>query len=659
MIPSALGLLPAFLSALLLALLARRFVSRPRLARRRFLPLFLAAVFFGALLVLLTEVLGALSALSPGWLAAAWTTCAVVLVLLSRSLLWNRDVFAPSGLEFRARAGQVLRRVVARDRLSGLLLAVLACVFLLTLTAALVYPPNNYDSMIYHVPRVMHWAQQGSVAHYATPILLQLQGAPLAEYFLLHLYLLTGGDALFNLVQWFSFLLAVLAVYATAEMLFFRSGLTAAVLAATLPMGVLQASSTQNDLVAAAWLAVSLYLGLCALRDPKVAPLAAFTGLALGLAVLTKPTALIISAPFALLFFACLRSRRAPVRGLILSAVLIVLPSSPFLARNLAAFGSLYGPTRGHPNEQMSLAGAASVAIRNIALHSQVPLPGALFEAVNSGALGFLRACHRTLSIPVDDPRFSLRQKDAFVPNDCGLGARGNTTPFHEDCTGNPLHLVIFLTFLPIVLVEAIRRPRSSGGARRRILARRAGVLMALASVAFLSIAAYLKWQPWGARLDLPVFVIACVPLGGLVARLCGTVRALLLSLVTALALTALCLNATRPVSPRLLAAPVDRRAAYFANRPDLLPTYSELSQAIRAAGCRQIGYRAGGDPFEYPFWVLLAEGGYTFRFEHVGVVESPGRELQDPSFRPCAIISAGDGPGRPGPFQLFLERRP
>ena len=647
--PSFLGLLPPLFSAVFLGVSARRYVARHHLGSRRILPFFLAAVSFGALTVILTEGLGALSLLSPRWLAGAWTVCAVGLYLLDRFAGG-----AHAGADEVVPVPRRLREAFTRDRPAGLLLPIPLCLFLLTLAAAVLYPPNNYDSMIYHAARVMHWAQQGSVAHYPTSILLQLQGAPLSEYFLLHLRLLTGGDALFNLVQWVSFLLAVLAVYGSAEIWFPRSGLTAAVLAATLPAAVLQASSTQNDLGAAAWLAVSVALGSCALRHPKIEPLVAYTALALGLAVLTKPTALIVAAPLALLFFARLRSLRVPLRTLVLAAVLVGLPSLPFIARNLAYFGSPYGPTRGHTNEQFSPTGVASVVIRNAALHAQVPLPGAFFGAANAGALGFLGACHGMLGIPVDDPRFSLRMKDAFRPNDCGLGARGFTSAFHEDCTGNPLHLVLFLVCLPITLVAAVRRSPGSPGLRRRVIARRASVLMASAAVAFLAMSAYFKWQPWGARLDLPVFMLACIPLGGLLAELRASVRAVLLFVMAALAVAAASLNAIRPVSPRLLATPVDRRASYFANRPDLLQPYSQIVRAIRDAGCRRIGYEAGRDPFEYPFWVLLGEGGYPFRFEHVGVAGS-----RDVSFKPCAVISPGDGVGQPGPYRLYLEGRP
>ncbi len=672
-----LGLLPLLLSAVLLFLLVTRLSSRFRLPPRRFLPFFLSAVSFATLAVILTETLSAFSALSRQGLSNAWWASACVLALLNLLLsrMFTRCPASPIVREnslrshspspprgrLQARVASALRGVVSNDRFSSLLVAALLCLFLLTLIVAIVYPPNNYDSMIYHVARVMHWSQQGSVAHYPTPILLQLQGAPLAEFFLLHLFLLTGSDALFNLVQWLSLLLVVIAVYSAADLLFPRSGLTAAVLAATLPMGVLQATSTQNDLVAASWLVVSVCLGLCALRNPKITFLLFFTTLALGLAVLTKPTVFLIAAPFAMLCFGLLLSRRASFPALVLSAAVIFLPSMPFYARNLAFFGSPYGPTRGHTNDQVSVAGVTSVVIRNIALHSQVPLPGVAFSAFNAGALGILRMCHKVLGVPVDDPRFSLLKKDAFQPNDCGLRGRGIAYPFHEDCTGNPLHLVLFLTFLPIVLVGVFRRSSGFREARRRLSVRRAGPLMGSAAIGFVALAGVFKWQPWGSRLDLPLFVLACIPLGGLVAGLRRTVRGLLMVGFFSLAFTAVCLNATRPVMPLLQTTPIDRRAAYFANRPDLLKPYLEISRTIKAVGCHQIGYRvgqrAGIDEFEYPFWALLAEGGYWFRFEHVDVVSRPGHDLRDVSFKPCAIIASDPVGGDFSSFRLYLER--
>ena len=663
-----LGLLPLLLSAVLLFLFVTRLSSRFGVPPRRFLPFFLSAVSFATLAVILTETLSAFSALSRQGLSNAWwlSACALALLNLLLSRMFTkvpaspivresaRGSHPPSAPERRlhAQVASALRGLTPYDRLSGLLGGALLCLFLLTLIVAIVYPPNNYDSMIYHVARVMHWAQQGSVAHYPTSVFMQLQGAPLAEFFLLHLYLLTGSDALFNLVQWFSFVLTVLAVYSAAELLFPRGGLTAAALAATLPMGVLQATSTQNDLVAASWLAVSLFLGLCVVPcRPRAIVLLPFTTLAFGLAAFAKPTVFPMAAGLAAAFFGCLVLRRVPFPVLVLSASLILLPSVPFYARNLVFFGlgSPYGPAHGLPNEEVSVVGVASNLLRNAALHSQVPLSGAICDAFNAGSLGILRKCHELLPVSIEDARFTIEKGNAFQPK----------RRFHEDITGNPLHFILFLVCVPIAFFGVCRTSVGAGGARRRVAVRRALPLMCCVAVGLLTVWSYLKWSPFACRYDLALFVLACVPMGGLVAGLRRSFRALLLLTGFALAFTAVCLNASRPVAPLLLAGPFDRREAYFANRPDLLSPYVEIVRVIKAAGCHQVGYRpgmTGAYQFEYPFWVLLGEGGYSFRFEHVGVVSPSGRELRDASFRPCSIISPEEAPDRRAAFQLHLE---
>jgi hypothetical protein len=55
--------------------------------------------------------------------------------------------------------------------------------------------------MSYHLARVAHWGQNHTVAFYPTHIVRQLYQPPWAEYAMLHLYILAGGDRLANLVQ--------------------------------------------------------------------------------------------------------------------------------------------------------------------------------------------------------------------------------------------------------------------------------------------------------------------------------------------------------------------------------------------------------------------------------------------------------------------------
>lgn len=77
--------------------------------------------------------------------------------------------------------------------------ALLAGIGLLTMFFALKTVPNNFDSMTYHLPRIMHWAQNGSVAHYASRVVRQITSPVLAEFINLHVYLLCGKKIFFSM----------------------------------------------------------------------------------------------------------------------------------------------------------------------------------------------------------------------------------------------------------------------------------------------------------------------------------------------------------------------------------------------------------------------------------------------------------------------------
>ena len=77
-------------------------------------------------------------------------------------------------------------------------------VWLIALTLAIVSPPNNWDSMTYHLPRVMQWIQNGSVEHFATGNARQLVQPPLSSYAALQSIITTRQDYLVNLIQWIS-----------------------------------------------------------------------------------------------------------------------------------------------------------------------------------------------------------------------------------------------------------------------------------------------------------------------------------------------------------------------------------------------------------------------------------------------------------------------
>ena len=158
-----------------------------------------AALLWGAIMLLTTELLSVLAAIHPSTLALTW-----MLVIASSLYLIRRQL-----VEYEESPMVVARRIFAFPAEDGwwavpLIPAVI--IALTTATIALIAPPNNWDSMTYHMSRVEHWRANASVTHYPTNVVWQLYLSPWAEFGILQFQTLGfGSDRLANSVQWFAF----------------------------------------------------------------------------------------------------------------------------------------------------------------------------------------------------------------------------------------------------------------------------------------------------------------------------------------------------------------------------------------------------------------------------------------------------------------------
>jgi len=84
---------------------------------------------------------------------------------------------------------------------------------------ALLTPTTNWDSLMYHLPRVLHWIQQQSLEPYPTHNTRQIEFAPWPAFVITHLHLLNGNDYLDNLVQWSAMVICVFVASYIAQQL--------------------------------------------------------------------------------------------------------------------------------------------------------------------------------------------------------------------------------------------------------------------------------------------------------------------------------------------------------------------------------------------------------------------------------------------------------
>lgn len=530
--------------------------------------------------------------------------------------------------------------------LSGLTLLLVAVA--LTAGAA---APNAWDSMTYHLPRITHWIQDASVSHYPTHVLRQLTLGPGAEQLAAQIELLGGSDRGINFLQTFAWIGAAIAASLLAQDLgASRIGQgIAAVFAATLPMAILQASSTQNDLVVSFWLLVFTHFALRAWAGKM--DLAGFllTGGSLGLAVLTKATALTVAFPFGLLLAggAVARGRARGAKGLAAAALLALAVNAGYMARNLALFGTPLGGEHGTVNTAFSPGVLVSNVARNVALQLLTPFP-----SWNARVESAVVALHRALGLSVNDPRSTWRGAQFHVParlEGAQLADADESVyaAFLDNAAGNPLHLLLCAACAGVL-------------AARRSLpeSRRLWGFLALVVAGFLLFSLVLKWQPWGARLELPFLLLAAPFAGVVLGQWRGriAVAALLLLCASPWALV----NATHPLlgpdsvltSPRLLQS--------FAASPGLREPLLGAARAVAARQCRRIGLEMGPDGPEHLIRVSLREAGIAdgqIRLEHIHVTNrSAPKALEPPfaGFAPCAVITLAPRGAAPAASEFY-----
>ena len=293
---------------------------------------FLLAAYlaFVANLGLVTWALSPLRAVDRVGLAVA----EALLLAAAAAIWWRRGRPRPPV----AAAVPAARRILA-DPATVAIVAAVAVLLAYELVLVLVAPANNWDSLTYHLSRAVAWMQHGGlyrIPNAPTPRMNEYQ--PLAEQQILYLFVSTGSGALFAVPQYLAELAILVAVYGGARRLGFGAPAAAcsACLFASFSLVALEASTSQNDLVAASFPAAAACLLLGHGRlEPALAGIAA--GLGLG-AKLT--TALVLPV---LLALALLRGRRVTLEACAGAAGAFATVGIAGYALNLANTGRLLG----------------------------------------------------------------------------------------------------------------------------------------------------------------------------------------------------------------------------------------------------------------------------------------------------------------------------
>lgn len=572
-------------------------------------------VGLGVFVAVSSELLSLLHYLTRAGVTIAWSGLAALLLAYG-----TKTKLISKGLRRLKRAfGDLRAWPRAYLALGAGCIAVGAFLFAL----AIFSPPNTTDSLVSHLARVAHWAQEGTLAHYAAFQHQQLWTPIWSQTAILHLMQLIGSDQGANLVQWSSMVVSAVAVAGIAKGLgASRPGQWLAItMAISAPMVILQSTSTQTDLAVGMWIVITVfYAQQLVHRDLLRSEWFALGG-AVGLGMLSKVTyypyiGLLLVGAFGLAW----RNRgEAPrlLAKLLLVATIAGLLNLGFWLRNVTTYGSPIGHQETvSAQAQMGLnpGDLVSRVVQHVALHFPTPS-----ESINELLIQGVRSFSRFVGSPNDG--FSV----IWSWN-------------HEDLAGSPIHFTLIVIGIIVALLGGPRKKPDLFWYALAVL------------VGFLSLAWSIQSGVFRARYHVPFLLLGAPLVATLAEYYLG--RRVVLGLASGfivLALPWVLLNQTRPAigwRPRTRTESVfqvSRSDLLFANPYELREPYVLAADKVLEADCRMVGLSLDSRDPEYTLWWLLGAPSSEIDIQAVRPLSSL-EHLRDITFDPCAVICTNCG---------------
>ena len=442
-----------------------------------------ASIFIALISYIIVEVLSIFNGLNTINTIIAWLFFIVLSISYARKIPFKLILlqFATYKWELSKQTKWILYTLVVLVILPLFLLAI--CI-----------PPNNWDSMAYHLPRVEHWIQNKNIYPYPTNLVRQVLTSPLHEYILTNLQLLTGVDSFFNLVQWWSFMLililgtlifSVLGLNQKAQVFLILTLIS-------LPMLIFQSTTTQTDLLASFFFLAFVLFVLIILKEENKIEFNTnfvFLSLALCLGILTKYHIAIFAFPLCVYLFVQLikkHSKLEILKSLFIAVFFLVLILLPLFARNIYFFGSVTGKEVFADNEtivnsSLSFQNMLSNNLKHIVDFISLPI-----NSYNNLLFSINHALHNLIGVSENTPGNNWAGEPFIVNNH-----------LTEDTAGSFLHGAII--FVSLMLLFKIKN-------NSKII-----LSILYCFIAFSLFSLLFRYTPFNIRLLLPVLLLLLI----------------------------------------------------------------------------------------------------------------------------------------------------
>lgn len=437
-----------------------------------------ALIILSLEIVVLSEVTSYLNIYNYYSISIFWILNSILLIFLS-----NKKIISYFA--------SIWNTIINNKKTTTLFLIALLILFI----QGILYPPNNWDSMTYHMARISHWVMNSSIYPYPTHIYRQIYQPPLAELIIAQICILFRSDLLANNVQLLFTIGIVFYLNEIGNLLKLpkKTKLVSVVLTLTTPIVLLESTSTQNDIVICFYCLGIIYYCIDILQNKTNCSKIILTSSTIGLCLLTKGTSFIYIIPIVIyiLFYLGKLIKRDIVLGfnkirtfIIILLISILIPFGHYY-RNFNLSGSIFGNSEdNYFNQKITLSSYSVSLIKNVANQFGFPLTYKITNIV-------IEKLHLVTGIKIDDKNYNFK----------GVKFKLSNWNNNEDNASNIIHIIIFLTIFPYIIYR---------NKNKKIILKWTYLFC---SITFLIFCFILKWQPWHTRLLLPFFVFTSIPI--------------------------------------------------------------------------------------------------------------------------------------------------
>lgn len=508
----------------------------------------------------------------------------------------------------------------------------LLVLFCIPLIASIIYVPYNWDSMTYHLARIVNWEQFQSIEHYATGNDRQVASPVLPAYNNLFVYVITNQSVrLLNLQQCIAYGINAYMVYQIARKIEVKKNYAyvGALLFMTAPIALAEAMTTQVDHLSTMYLLFFVYLVLgfirtkeCLSWNKSTVETIVVMAACIAFSYLSKPsTGFGILVFLVALLIACIR-RKDRIIELIKMAVValavIVIPLSFDWIRNYLSFGSISIDQVG--SRQLIGTLKPNYVFINLLknfTHNIFPI---LNENYQGLMVSILTKISNFLGVAINDPTIS---EDGRMFGYSSVGTYG--------CDTAPNYILVIILCFCLLLLPFVYRKMTR--IQRQV---------SMASiVSFLLFCMVLRWEPFVTRYMISYFAMVCVAVVVILQKgeelefLNGKIA--IVQAVVLFSLTSLFFQTMYIYNSSI----VDEEGYFKIGQWELGVQYRAATDYIKEQDYGNIGIALGVDTYEFPLWRMLLEDEYEIR--HV-MVESGLSQYESVEFIPDCVIIANRG---------------